>query len=124
MTHGVNTTSIFTVDPRAADTFALPDTANGADPYDVRAHDRVTVLINNGTDQSVDVDLEQFAFNDEEATTEYPVDDVATKTIAAGETGELSVDGDALAFLRVLATFSTAPTSGTLTATYQSDLQG
>lgn len=121
---GTNDSSVFDVDPRAADDFPLPDTDGGEDPYDVRTHDRITVLIENGTDQSVDVDLEQYAFNDEGASTEYPVSETSTETVEAGDTGAISVDGASLAFLRALATFSSAPGSGTLTVTYQSDRQG
>lgn len=120
---GTNETSVFDVEPRAADDFPLPDTGDGDDPYDVRGADRITVLVDNGADEDVDVELETYAFNDEEADTEYPVDD-STTSVSADETGEISVDVAALAFVRVLATYGTGPSDGTLTVTYQSDRQG
>lgn len=124
MTKSVNATSVYSVDPRSAATFALPDTGNGEAPYDVRGADRITVLVDNGADQSVDVAVEQYAFNDGDASgPEYPVDG-SSETIAAGEQGEISIDVSALAYLRLTATYSTAPSAGTLTSTYQADRAG
>lgn len=125
---GTNDTSVFSVDPTNATSYPLPDTGGGADPYDTRGHDEVTLLVDNGADQSVDVTIETFAFNDEAAST--PIGDVTDKegvnttTVAAGDTEPISVGVGALAFLRAVGTYATAPASGTLTVTFQSDKQG
>lgn len=135
---GTNETSVFSVDPRAADDFLLPDTTDaGADaaPYDVRGSDEITVLVDNGTDQSVDVQIETFAFNtpnadgtvDDADTTYGPVtnkEGVDTTSIAAGEAEPVSFGIGALAYVQIRATFGNAPTSGSLTIKYQSDRQG
>lgn len=138
MTKGVNETSVFDVDPRAADEFLLPDTTDAgadAEPYDVRGVDEITILVDNGTDQGADCVVETFAFNApnadgtvDDADTEYgPVTDKEgsdTNTIAAGDAEPISIGVAALSYIHLSATFGAAPGSGTLTATFQADRQG
>lgn len=123
-----NETSIYSVDPRAADTFELPDTGTG-DPHDVRASDRATVLVDNGTDQSVDIVVTTYGFNDStgDGTQYKPVADKTNKetiTVSAGASQPITVAAGAHAFLTIEGTFGSAPSSGTLEAIYQTDRLG
>lgn len=138
MTLGVNETSVFSADPRSAADFLLPDTTDAGDdaePYNVKGVDEITVLVDNGADQSVDVTIETFAFNEpnddgtvDDADTVYaPVTDkegADSRSIAAGDAEPVSIGVAALAYIQVRATYGSGPSSGTLTVTYQGDRQG
>lgn len=80
MAHGVNATSVFSVTVTDTNDHFLPDTAGGADGYDVRQRDGETVVVSNDEDQDATVQLQGAAFDDAAMADAFDVG--SSKTVA------------------------------------------
>lgn len=125
MALGVNSTSVFNVTVTDTNNHYLPDTAGGAEGYDVRQRDDETVVVTNDEDQDATVQLQGAAFDDPGMADAFNIG--SSKTAAAGGgTVQVSVPDDVhAAYLRVQISFATAPTGNNdVTAKFQTDSAG
>lgn len=122
----VNSQAVFEIEPRDTADHDLPDTDgdddDAGDPFDAQTRDRVGVAIVNTTGQQATVDLQAATFDDPDFS--EPVTLTSDKTAASGGQAQITQDPSPYAFYRVVVSFSSAPSSGSVKATFTTDSDG